>query len=76
MTEVVIESRSPSQDHLDLLLVMALRKSRAISKAIMVNWLPSHAEPLPWAADAVVGATTWWIGGHSACFERLHERVH
>ncbi|GAA4511103.1 DUF3800 domain-containing protein [Nonomuraea sp. C10] len=75
VTEVVVESRSPSQDHLDLLFVMALRKSRVISKAIMVHWRPSHQEPLLWAADAVVSATTWWIDGHGAGFERLQERV-
>ncbi|MGN9782552.1 DUF3800 domain-containing protein [Nonomuraea sp. ZG12] len=75
VAEVVMESRTPGQDHLDLLMVMALRKSRTLSKAVTVNWLPSHQEPLLWAADAVVGATTWWIDGQSAGFERLEERV-
>ncbi|MFG1942210.1 hypothetical protein [Nonomuraea sp. NPDC048826] len=75
VTRVVVESRSSHQDHLDLLLVMAMRKSQAISRAIAVDWRPSCQEPLLWAADAVVSATTWWIDGHGGGFERLEERV-
>jgi len=75
VAEVVIESRAPSQNHSDLLMIMALRKSRTISKAITVNWRPSHQEPLLWAADAVVGAITWWIDGRGAGFECLEDHV-
>ncbi|MEU0478546.1 hypothetical protein ABZ260_05065 [Streptosporangium sp. NPDC006013] len=46
VTTVLIESRSPDQDHLDLLLLMGVRKTRALSKNIRVSWQSSHKEPL------------------------------
>ncbi len=70
-----IESRSPSQDHLDLLLLMGVRRTRTLSENIRIIWRPSHEEPLLWAADAVVGATTWWLDGQVVYFDLLAERV-
>ncbi|MBO4271664.1 hypothetical protein [Microbispora triticiradicis] len=73
--EAFIESRSREQDHSDLLLVMAVRRSGVLSKNIMIEWRSSYQEPLLWAADAVVGATTWWLDGHAAGLDLLHEKV-
>ncbi len=70
-----IESRAPDKDHLDLLLLMGARKARTVSKNLTVIWQSSYEEPLLWAADAVVGATTWWLDGHAACFDLLGEKV-
>ena len=71
----LIESRSAPQDHADLLMVMAMRKARALSKSLTVLWQSSYAEPLLWAADAVVGAATWWLDGHPDYFNLLGERI-
>ncbi|WP_229811326.1 hypothetical protein [Streptosporangium pseudovulgare] len=75
VASVLIESRSPSQDHLDLLLLMGARKARVLSKEIRVSWRSSHKEPLLWAADTVVGATTWWLDGCADCFDLLTDQV-
>lgn len=74
VTLALIESRSPDRDHADLLLLMGIRKARALSRDIVIMWQSSYEEPLLWAADAVVGATTWWLDGHPACFKLLGEK--
>jgi hypothetical protein len=73
---VFIESRSPEQDHLDRGLLTGLRLARVVPKNLMVTWKPSVSEPLLWAADAVVGATTWWLDGHTPYFDLLAEQFH
>lgn len=70
-----VESRSPRLDHLDLLLVMGIRKARALSENIKVTWQQPTEESLLWGADAVAGATTWWLDGQTSSFELLAERV-
>ncbi|GAA4210275.1 hypothetical protein GCM10023074_56430 [Microbispora amethystogenes] len=55
--------------------MMAIRRSGALSRNITIGWRSSYQEPLLWAADAVVGATTWWLDGRAACFDLLHEKV-
>nr|WP_263641792.1 hypothetical protein [Microbispora cellulosiformans] len=44
---------------------MAIRRSGALSRNITIGWRSSYQEPLLWAADAVVGATTWWLNGRA-----------
>ncbi|WP_067183935.1 DUF3800 domain-containing protein [Microtetraspora niveoalba] len=73
---VSIESRTPEQDHLDRGLLTGLRKARVLPKSLTVRWQPSASEPLLWAADAVVGATTWWLDGQTRYYDLLCERVH
>ncbi|MFC7383763.1 hypothetical protein [Sphaerisporangium rhizosphaerae] len=58
VTLATIESRSARMDHLDLLLIMGIRKSRLLSDGIRVVWRQAGEEPLLWAADVVAGATT------------------
>ncbi|RCG32737.1 hypothetical protein DQ384_04475 [Sphaerisporangium album] len=76
VSTVIVESRSPGQDHLDLLLLMAARKTYRLSKNMTVSWQSSYEEPLLWAADSVVGATTWWLDGRTDCFDLLTGQVH
>lgn len=71
----MIESRSAQQDQADRGLLTGLRRSKRLSRELIVEWTASHTEPLLWAADAVVGATTRWLDGHPDHFEVLAERV-
>jgi hypothetical protein len=73
--KVVIESRSPEQDHLDRGLLTGLRKAAIVPKSLAVTWQPSISEPLLWAADAVVSATTWWIDGVPTFYDLLSLKV-
>ncbi|MEU4832269.1 hypothetical protein [Streptosporangium sp. NPDC023615] len=75
VTAATVESRSPKLDHLDLLLVTGIRKARTLSVNLKATWLRPTEEPLLWAADAVAGATTWWLDGQTPCFGLLAERV-
>ncbi|MEU9832044.1 hypothetical protein AB0D67_10950 [Streptosporangium sp. NPDC048047] len=72
---VTVESRSPKLDHLDLLLVMGIRRARAVSKDLKVAWRRPDEEPLLWSADAVAGATTWWLNGQPEGFKLLADRI-
>ncbi|MET8154913.1 hypothetical protein ABZT47_00990 [Sphaerisporangium sp. NPDC005289] len=71
-----IESRSPEQDHLDRGLLTGLRATGVVAKSLTVTWQPSVSEPLLWAADAIVSATTWWLDGRTRCYDVLSERIH
>ncbi|WP_167521604.1 hypothetical protein [Microbispora triticiradicis] len=75
-SKVVIESRSPEQDHLDRGLLTGLRMASTLPKSLTVMWQPSVSEPLLWAADAVVSATTWWLDGRANYYDLLIEQVH
>ncbi|GGK65746.1 hypothetical protein Ppa06_21950 [Planomonospora parontospora subsp. parontospora] len=70
-----IESRSAKMDHLDLLLVMGIRKAKFLSDEIRVVWQYPDREPLLWAADAVAGAVTWWLDGQPDGFNVLVEHT-
>ncbi|WP_425571061.1 hypothetical protein [Nonomuraea ferruginea] len=70
-SEVVIEARSAEQDHLDRGLLTGMRRARTLPHDLVVRWQPSVSEPLLWAADAVVGATTWWLDDRTGCYEML-----
>ncbi|MER5620266.1 hypothetical protein ABT061_04400 [Streptosporangium sp. NPDC002544] len=70
-----IESRSPKLDHLDLLLVMGIRRGRTLSGNIKITWEQPGQEPLLWGADAVAGATTWWLDGQTGGFKLLADRI-
>ncbi|MGW2149794.1 hypothetical protein ACWCOT_36190 [Nonomuraea bangladeshensis] len=73
--KVVIESRSPEQDQLDRGLLTGLRKATIVPKSLAVTWQPSIGEPLLWAADAVVSATTWWIDGVPIFYDLLSPKM-
>ncbi|MGA4991456.1 hypothetical protein [Nonomuraea bangladeshensis] len=73
--KVVIESRSPEQDQLDRGLLTGLRKATIVPKSLAVTWQPSIGEPLLWAADAVVSATTWWIDGVPTFYDLLSPKM-
>ncbi|WP_433365035.1 hypothetical protein [Streptosporangium sp. CA-115845] len=75
VTTVAIESRSPEQDHLDRGLLTGLRMAHILPKNLTVTWRPSVSEPLLWAADAVVSATTWWLDGRTRYYDLLAEQV-
>ncbi|MER6173456.1 hypothetical protein [Streptosporangium sp. NPDC001681] len=73
-TRVTVESRA-SEDRLDRSLLTSMRRSLRISLTMKVDWVLPFDEPLLWAADAVVGATTWWLDGQPEYFEVLADRV-
>ncbi len=75
VSKVVIESRSPEQDHLDRGLLTGLRMASMLPKSLTVTWQPSVSEPLLWAADAVVSATTWWLDDRAHHYNLLVEQV-
>ncbi|GIH72631.1 hypothetical protein [Sphaerimonospora thailandensis] len=75
VSTVVIESRSPEQDHLDRGLLTGLRTANVLPKSLTVIWKPSVSEPLLWAADAVVSATTWWLDGRARYYDLLVKQV-
>ncbi|MBG0813480.1 hypothetical protein [Planomonospora sp. ID82291] len=72
--EVVLESRY-AEDRLDRSLLTGMRRSRRVSLAMEVRWISPYDEPLLWAADAMVGATTRWLDGHSQCFDVLADQI-
>lgn len=67
---VTVESRS-AEDHFDRSLLTGLRRSRRVSLDMYVCWASPFEEPLLWAADAVAGATTWWLDGQPQYFDLL-----
>ncbi|WP_433500845.1 DUF3800 domain-containing protein [Sphaerimonospora sp. CA-214678] len=71
---VTLESRY-TEDRLDRSLLTSMRRSLRISLTMEVCWTSPYDEPLLWAADAVVGATTWWLDGQPQCFEVLADRI-
>ncbi|WP_433516287.1 hypothetical protein ACQP2T_12415 [Nonomuraea sp. CA-143628] len=72
--EVIIENR-PGQDRLDRGLLTGLRRARRVPRSMEVRWESPLNEPLLWAADAFVGATTWWLDGHPQYFNILAEQI-
>jgi hypothetical protein len=72
--KVILESRY-TEDRLDRSLLTSLRRSLRISKSMDVSWSTPYDEPLLWAADAIVGATTWWLDGESRYFDRLARQI-
>ena len=75
IAKVTVESRC-IEDRLDRGLLTSLRRSQRVSRSMEVKWAPPFDEPLLWAADAVVGATTWWLDGHTRYFAALANRIH
>ncbi|GAA1274261.1 hypothetical protein GCM10009677_29310 [Sphaerisporangium rubeum] len=71
---VVLESRC-TEDRLDRSLLTSLRRSRRVSLTMKVSWESPFHEPLLWAADTVVGATTWWLDGEPRYFDALAGQV-
>jgi hypothetical protein len=71
---VVIESRS-AEDRLDRGLLTGLRRSRRVPLSMEVRWESPLDEPLLWSADAVVGATTWWLDGQPEYFDIIADQV-
>jgi hypothetical protein len=72
--KVTVESRS-GEDRLDRSLLTGLRRCRQVSLAMEVDWQSPFDEPLLWAADAVVGATTWWLDGQPAYYKVLADQI-
>jgi hypothetical protein len=70
----VLESRY-AEDRLDRSLLTGLRRSRRVSLTMKVSWESPFDEPLLWAADTVVGATTWWLDGEPRYFDALAGQV-
>lgn len=75
VSAVFVEGRSPEQDQQDRGLLTGLRTARVVPRSLTVTWKPSAGEPLLWAADTVVSATTWWLDGQTRYFDLLAERV-
>ncbi|GGK63876.1 hypothetical protein Sme01_06110 [Sphaerisporangium melleum] len=71
---VVLESRY-TDDRFDRSLLTSLRRSRRVSLTMKVSWESPNDEPLLWAADAVVGATTWWLDGEPRYFNALADQI-
>ncbi|WP_248965310.1 hypothetical protein [Sphaerisporangium perillae] len=71
---VILESRY-TEDRLDRSLLTSLRRSRRVSLTMEVSWASPYDEPLLWAADAVVGATTWWLDGQPRYFDALADQI-
>ncbi|GLW96895.1 hypothetical protein Misp02_09820 [Microtetraspora sp. NBRC 16547] len=71
---MVLESRY-TEDPLDRSLLTSLRRSLRVSLTMEVSWASPYDKPLLWTADAVVGATTWWLDGQPGYFEVLADQI-
>ncbi|GII80219.1 hypothetical protein Sru01_52010 [Sphaerisporangium rufum] len=72
--EVMVESRTVEDPH-DRGFLTGLRRSGQVSRELAVCWRSPETDPLLWAADIVVGATTSWLDGEAACFEMPADKI-
>lgn len=72
LTDLLISSRSPSQDRLDERLLVGLRSELAPQR-LRVSWPRYRDEPLSWAADVVASAITWSFHGQNEFADKFAE---